>query len=180
MKINRISDNKLNISLNAEDLHKVGITFDTFKNDKETAESFLINFLAVIDELGIFPSSGKKVIVDVIITKSGIMSIYFETESFPKKRCKNVTQACCCFSEHKKLIEFAKFVYENYNNKIRSAELYLLNGEYLLILSLDYAKSTILSKPQLKNSILDEIFINKIREYGQLLTRNPLEKIIIL
>ena len=178
MNISRISNDKIKIFLDPVDLNKLGINFNTFQDDKETAEIFLGNLLTVIDEFGLFHSQNKNIIVDVIESSSGNMTICFENET-TKNEIK-FTEVCYRFSNTDELIIFCKNIYEKFKSKIEKSELFFQNESYALILKLKYSKSTILSKNELNKGDLNTIAINKTREHGHLLTNTPFEKIISL
>ncbi len=175
MEIRKADSNHLKITLGKNDMDKMNISFDSFAKNSPQSQLFLANLLEIIKETDVIKITGGSVAVDVAQQKNGSMVIYL---SFERKH-KKPTKLCYPSEDPIELTTFVRNLLSQYREHITDDCLYLLNNKYFLVFETNYAKSTARKKDILKDCVNDLIIINKIAEYGQLLSDTPLKTLNI-
>lgn len=82
MKFEKVSENKLKVVINADDLTEYGITPDKLLLDAAAAQDFLHNLLKKAEEFD-FYANGEQVMIEVVSSNRDIFTIYITKISNP-------------------------------------------------------------------------------------------------
>lgn len=173
MDLQPISMNSAIVILTAEEAAELGISFDSFEKENPETKSFLTCTLAVLQETGLFDASAESVSVEVYEQNDAGLVVYI---SSVKKAKTNISPVLIGFLSESPLFFFknAPEIYEALNDKIISSELYKINNNYALIISVNCTKATAQKKlSKVPPNINNPIKAAKIREYGKLLSDSP-------
>lgn len=179
----------IKIFFTTPEAENLGLLQDEFYSDEINCKIFLGAMITMVVKLGLADFSGE---VTAKMEKNGegvVVTLVEHSKNIPKKSDKKLPQIHkitlgYIFFDSEKLCEFCKNTLKNYQPKIISSQLYLAedtDNTYILTVSFSYAKSTLLSKKDLRiNSKLDEVSLAKILEHSSLLCNAPLEKIYLV
>ena len=87
------------------------------------------------------------------------------------------TELMLAFDEPQQLKVFCSALPCHITEKLRFCQLYKLQGRYFLLCGLDRSQSWAMSQSALNSAVFDEVKLQKIREYGEFLSRTPIETI---
>lgn len=178
LEIFKLGSDRVKVSIDRNDMDKMGISFANFSARDRRGECFLQELLEMIHKARLIEISDGCVEVDVAETNKGTLNIYLR---FVKSKSRsNQTELCYICDCPARLISLANALATEYGARITNDRLYSLTGGYALIFDIDYAKSTITKKAYLKDCSADRVLINKTAEYGELITTSPLEKLFAL
>lgn len=174
MKIFRIKENKAKVVLNKNDMEEIGIAIDDLDTDESLAKLFVAGIISMLKDFGMFDKLSGDITVD-IAQKSNNETIVFVTMAGNRS---NFTNNCvmCSFNDSNELTQFCKLVHGKFKQDIKGALLFYFKGAYFLIMYFR-KEPPVFNKAKVK-FFSDPLKIGKIKEYGELLTRTPFEKIL--
>lgn len=160
------------------ELDGLGVGISDFENSTLTAKIFLSGIVAMLRKTA-FCDLPDNVSVKVARLKNDV--VIYILPSAEKEEKRTFTYCAYIFQSTEELVNFCKIALKPFIRRIDGGELFTLGKNYGLIVKFRYAYSTLASKKELKaGAVTNEISIAKIREYGKLLSRTPLEKILAL
>lgn len=197
MKLEKLNDNKIRITLNSDDLKENDIDFHTFmSNPIESQELFFSVLDKAEKELG-FVTEDYKIMVEALAMSNGnfiltVTRIEPEKGKSTYKRKKiNIKRKTCItdgskaiysFNSFDEFCEFCKFlnnnILKNINSFVDSVSLYEYNKKYYLIFSNLHMNSNLLksfcSSITEFASFVDhaDLFEIKLLEYGNLIMKD--------
>lgn len=195
MKIEKITENKIRITLNTEDLKEKNIDFHSFISNSIEAQDIFVDMLKEAEDKVGFKTDDYKILLEAMATSDGkfilnVTRIIPDSDNFRKK---NVLIKRKCVKIDKKLAvykfdtfddfcNFANLLHtSNYNvivKKIKKAILYSYNNSYYLVLNNISADISLLKSfcslvaefsCYISNS---DLFEKKLSEYGKLIIKN--------
>ena len=195
MKIEKLNDNKIRITLNMEDLTERNIDFHSFMSNSIESQDIFLDMLDKAEKEVGFCTDDCRIMIEALALKNGhfIFTITKFDNTDEKKSEKkktlhikrksssvNFTKTIYSFESFDAFCDFCTFLRdtiseENLSNFAKSIELYEYNSNYYLIFSninvnsinLDYICSSITEFAHFVNS--SELFERKIKEYGKLI-----------
>ncbi len=195
MKIEKLNDNKIRITLNMEDLTERNIDFHSFMSNSIESQDIFLDMLDKAEKEVGFYTDDCRIMIEALALKNGhfIFTItkfdYMDEKNSQKKKTLhirrkspsvNLTKTIYSFESFDSFCDFCTFLKdtlneENISNFAKSADLYEYNSNYYLIFSdininsinLDYICSSITEFAHFVNS--SELFERKIKEYGKLI-----------
>lgn len=197
MKLEKLNDNKIRITLNSEDLKENDIDFHTFmSNPIESQELFFSVLDRAEKELG-FVTDDYKIMVEALAMSNGnfILTVTrIEPEkgksTYRKKKINirrktsitDESKAIYCFSSFDEFCSFCNFlnnnILKNINNFVSSISLYEYNKKYYLVLTdlhmnANLLKSFCSSITEFANFVDHaNLFETKLLEYGTLIMKD--------
>lgn len=197
MKLEKLNDNKIRITLNSEDLKENDIDFHTFmSNPIESQELFFSVLDRAEKELG-FVTDDYKIMVEALAMSNGnfILTVTrIEPEkgkgTYRKKKINirrktsitDESKAIYCFSSFDEFCSFCNFlnnnILKNINNFVSSISLYEYNKKYYLVLTdlhmnANLLKSFCSSITEFANFVDHaNLFETKLLEYGILIMKD--------
>lgn len=197
MKLEKLNDDKIRITLNLEDLKENHIDFQTFmSNSIESQELFLDMLDRAEKELG-FVTDDYKVMIEALFMTNGnfVLTVTrFETEkgkgTYKKKKVNikrkttniNTDKAIYCFNSFDEFCGFCNFLNNNVlkymNDFADSVSLYEYNEKYYLVFSnihvnINLLKTFCSSITEFARFVENaDLFESKLLEYGKLVMKN--------
>ncbi len=199
MKIEKLNENKIRITLNLEDLSERNIDFQTFMSNPIESQEIFLDMLNRADKEVGFNTEDCRIMIEALALNDGhfILTVTkFEHGSdekpLPKKRnlhikrkspVLNFKKTIYSFESFDAFCEFCTFLCDTLNERqisgfAESSDLYEYNSNFYLVLSdintdskcLNYICSSITEFAHFVNS--SELFERKIQEYGKLVIRD--------
>ncbi len=197
MKIEKLTDNKIRITLNMEDLTERNIDFHSFMSNSIESQDIFLDMLDKAEKEVGFYTDNSRVMIEALALKNGhfIFTItkfdydYQDEKTSQKKKTLhikrknpsvNFTKTIYSFESFDAFCDFCTFLKDTLNdesisNFARNSDLYEYNSNYYLIFSdinvdsinLNYICSSITEFAHFVNS--SELFEMKIKEYGKLI-----------
>lgn len=195
MKIEKLNDNKIRITLNMDDLTERNIDFHSFMSNSIESQDIFLDMLDRAEKEVGFYTDESRVMIEALALKNGhfIFTItkfdYKDETTSPKKKVLhirrknpsvNLTKTIYSFESFDAFCEFCKFLRdtlddEDVSNFAKSTDLYEYNSNYYLIFSginidsinLEHICSAITEFADFVN--ISELFESKIKEYGKLI-----------
>ncbi len=191
MKIEKITENKIRITLNLDDLKEKNIDFHSFMTNSVEAQDVFFDMLKEAENLVGFKTEDYKILLEAIATTDGKFVLNV-TRIIPdsdktKKKTVNIKRkstkidkkvAVYKFDTFDDFCNFASLLHNsNYNSiirKIKKAVLYSYNGSYYLVLNNILADLSLLKSfcsliaefsSYMSNS---DLFEKKLNEYGKI------------
>lgn len=197
MKLERLNDDKIRITLNSEDLKENDIDFHTFmSNPIESQELFFSVLDKAEKELG-FVTDDYKIMVEALAMSNGnfILTVTriepekgkstYRKKKINIKRKTSITdesKAIYCFSSFDEFCSFCNFlnnnVLKNINDFVSSISLYEYNKKYYLVftdlhMNANLLKSFCSSITEFASFIEHaDLFETKLLEYGNLIMKD--------
>lgn len=194
MKIEKLNDNKIRITLNIEDLNERNISMQSFMSNSIESQDIFYDMLDKADEEVGFNTDDCRIMIEALALKNGVFVLTitkFEHEEGKsnlkrknvhikrKNPTINLDKTIYSFESFDAFCEFCTFLRntldeEQILNFARESDLYEYNSNYYLILSninvnstsLKYICSSITEFAHFVNS--SELFESKVKEYGKL------------
>lgn len=194
MKIEKLNENKIRITLNMEDLNERNIDLHSFMSNSIESQGIFLDMLDKADEEVGFNTDDCRLMIEALALKNGIFVLTItkfahtdEKTSFKRKNLHikrkspelNSSKTIYSFESFDAFCDFCTFLRDTLHEKqisefARTSDLYEYNSNYYLILS-----DINVSSPNLKHicsSITEfahfvndsELFESKIKEYGRL------------
>lgn len=197
MKIERLNDNKIRITLNLKDLEEKHIDFHSFMSNSIESQDLFIDMLEKAEkELG-FVTDDYRVMIEALAMNNGnfVLTVTrFETEkennTYKKKRV-NIKRKTCevdtskaiyCFDSFEEYCSFCNFLNNNLlrylNGFADCISLYLYNDKYYLVFSNIHINNNLLktfcsSITEFAHFVANAgLFENKLLEYGNLIMKD--------
>ena len=198
MKIEKLNDNKIRITLNIEDLNERNIDLHSFMSNSIESQDIFMDMLDKADEEVGFNTDDCRIMIEAIALKNGVFVLTitkFEHDvEKPTLKRKNVhirrkspninlEKTIYSFESFDSFCEFCTFLRSTLNEKqiedfATKSDLYEYNSNYYLILSninvnsksLTHICSSITEFAHFVNS--SELFESKIKEYGRLIVEH--------
>lgn len=199
MKIEKLNENKIRITLNMEDLSDRNIDFQTFMSNSIESQDIFLDMLNKADEEVGFNTDDCRIMIEALALNNGhfiltITKFEHKTEErfLPRKKNLHIKRKSPKLNFDKTIYSFESFDafcdFCNFLNNIiqdkqigkfaKSSDLYEYNSNFYLILSninvnsnnLDSICSSITEFAHFVNS--SELFERKIKEYGRLIIEN--------
>ena len=194
MKLEKLNDDKIRITLNLEDLKENHIDFHTFmSNSIESQELFLDMLDKAEKELG-FVTDDYRVMIEALAMNNGnfVLTVTrFEADkeknTYKKRKINikrktsniNTNKAIYCFNSFDEFCGFCEFLNNNIlkymNNFADSISLYSYNGKYYLVFSnirvnINLLKTFCSSITEFARFVENaDLFESKLLEYGNLI-----------
>lgn len=194
MKIEKLNENKIRITLNIEDLNERNISMQSFMSNSIESQDIFMDMLDKADEEVGFNTDDCRIMIEALALKNGVFVLTItkfehDTEKTPLRRKNvhikrknpdiNLEKTIYSFESFDSFCEFCNFL-SNTLEEIqildfaKESSLYEYNSNYYLILSninvnsksLKYICSSITEFAHFVNS--SELFESKIKEYGRL------------
>lgn len=202
MRFEKLSENKIRITLDINDLNENDIDYQSFMSNSTDAQKLFLDMLDKAEkEIG-FTTKDYKVMVEALATNDGnfILTITRDTveeDQFRKKnlriRRKNVqlknTQAIYSFSSFDDFCTFCTFINSSVLNKLdtfsKNFSLYTYNNLYFLVinninLDFPYLKTFYSTISEFGKFVNDSnLFENKLMEHGRLIIKDKAIKTCI-
>lgn len=203
MKIEKLNEDKIRITLNLEDLKDKDIDFHSFmSNSIESQELFLDMLDKAEEEVG-FVTDDYKIMIEAIAMSNGnfiltVTRIVPEKENKKRNSKVHIKRKCPTLNSKKTIYSFASFddfcnfcsnltnsVLENLNLISKNQLLYLYNNKYYLVL--DCLSDNMQNLNSFANFISEfghfinssELFERKLLEYGKIIIeKNAIETCI--
>ena len=198
MKIEKLNDNKIRITLNIEDLNERNIDMHSFMSNSIDSQDIFMDMLDKADEEVGFNTDDCRLMIEALALKNGVFVLTitkFEhnNEKTPLKRKNlhirrknpdiNLNKTIYSFDSFDTFCDFCTFLKNTLEEKeildfSKKSDLYEYNSNYYLVLSninldskvLKHICSSITEFAQFVNS--SELFESKIKEYGKLVAEN--------
>ena len=198
MKIEKLNDNKIRITLNIEDLNERNIDMHSFMSNSIDSQDIFMDMLDKADEEVGFNTDDCRLMIEALALKNGVFVLTitkFEhnNEKPPLKRKNlhirrknpdiNLNKTIYSFDSFDTFCDFCTFLKNTLEEKeildfSKKSDLYEYNSNYYLVLSninldskvLKHICSSITEFAQFVNS--SELFESKIKEYGKLVAEN--------
>lgn len=194
MKIEKLNDNKIRITLNIDDLNERNISMQSFMSNSIESQDIFMDMLDKADEEVGFNTDDCRIMIEALALKNGVFVLTItkfehESEKSTLKRKNlhirrkspsiNIEKTIYSFESFDSFCEFCTFLRNTLEEKqildfAKESSLYEYNSNYYLILSninvnsksLKYICSSITEFAHFVNS--SELFESKIKEYGRL------------
>ena len=194
MKIEKLNDNKIRITLNIEDLNERNISMQSFMSNSIESQDIFYDMLDKADEEVGFNTDDCRIMIEALALKNGVFVLTitkFEHEEGKsnlkrknvhikrKNPTINLDKTIYSFESFDAFCEFCTFLRNTLDEGqildfSKKSDLYEYNSNYYLILSkinvnsisLKYICSSITEFAHFVNS--SELFESKIKEYGKL------------
>ena len=195
MKIEKLNDNKIRITLNIEDLNERNISLQSFMSNSMESQDIFFDMLDKADEEVGFNTDDCRIMIEALALKNGVFVLTitkFEHEegktNLKKKNVHirrknpsiNLEKTIYSFESFDVFCEFCSFLRNTLEEKeisdfAKKSDLYEYNSNYYLVLSninvdsknLKHICSSITEFAHFVNS--SELFESKIKEYGKLI-----------
>lgn len=167
------TENGAKIVIFPDELDGLGLSPEDFEQSELSAKIFLSGLVAMLRRMEIIDIPDS---IAVKVTRLGDEVIIYLSPENAEEKSEPYVYCAYSFKTPEELTDFCKYTLKAFDRRIECAELYGLGEEYRLIVKFRYAKSTFLSKKELRGET-DQIKIAKIREYATLLSRTPLQKL---
>lgn len=199
MKIEKLNENKIRITLNMEDLTDRNIDFQTFMSNSIESQDIFLDMLNKADEEVGFNTDDCRIMIEALALNDGhfVLTITkFEHKTTEKALTRkknlhikrksptlNFDKTIYSFESFDAFCDFCTFLKDTLRDRqisefAKASDLYEYNSNFYLILSdintnsmnLDYICSSITEFAHFVNS--SELFERKIKEYGKLVIEN--------
>lgn len=199
MKIEKLNDNKIRITLNMDDLNERNLDLHSFMSNSIESQDIFLDMLNKADEEVGFNTDDCRIMIEALALNDGhfvltITKFEHKTDekALPKKKTLhikrksptlNFAKTIYSFDGFNDFCEFCTFLRNTLDEKqisdfAKVSDLYEYNSNFYLILtdintnskSLDYICSSITEFAHFVNS--SELFERKIKEYGKLVIEN--------
>lgn len=198
MKIEKLSDDKIRITLNLQDLEAQNIDFQTFMSNPIESQDIFLDMLDKAEEEVGFVTEDYRLMIEALAMSNGnfvltvtrIQSDKKEKITYKKKKVNikrhssmiHSDKAIYCFDNFDDFCEFCAFldnsVLKFLNDFSTSVSLYAYNNKYYLVFSKINVNSNLLK--MFCSSITEfahfvdnsDLFEHKLREYGNLLMQD--------
>ena len=199
MKIEKLSDDKIRITLNLQDLEAQNIDFQTFMANPIESQDIFLDMLDKADEEVGFDTEDYRLMIEAlamtngnfVLTVTRIHTDKKEKSAYTKKKKVNIKRhsgtihsdkAVYCFEHFDDFCEFCDFldniILKFLNDFSTSVSLYSYNNKYYLVFSKINVNSHLLK--MFCSSITEfahfvdnsELFEHKLCEYGNLLMKD--------
>lgn len=167
------TENGAKIVISPKELDGLGLAPEDFEQSDVSAKIFLSGLVAMLRRMEIIDIPDS---ISVKVTRLGDELIVYLSPEISEEKSDCYVYCAYGFKTPEELTDFCRGTLKAFDRRIENAELYGLGDEYRLIVKFRYARSTFLSKKELRGAT-DELMIAKIREYGSLLSRTPLKKL---
>ena len=203
MKIEKLNENKIRITLNMDDLNKRNIDLHSFMSNSIESQDIFLDMLDKAEEEVGFNTDDCRIMIEALALKNGLFVLTItkfkhtdETSNISKKNVHirrknpilNLEKTIYSFDSFDIFCDFCSFLKnileENQISKFaKNAELYEYNSNYYLVLSnlntnsksFKYICSSITEFADFVNN--SELFETKLKEYGKLISgKNALLK----
>lgn len=197
MKIEKLNDDKIRITLNMEDLEENHVDFHTFMSNSIESQELFLNMLDKAEkELG-FVTDDYRVMIEALATSNG--SFVLTVTRFEEEKCKNFTKkkkvsikrkttaidtnkAIYCFNTFDEYCNFCSFLNSNIlkymNDFADSISLYEYQDKYYLVFSNIHINNNLLKTfcsgiTEFARFIdSNELFESKLNEYGTIVMKD--------
>lgn len=191
MKIEKLNDDKIRITLNMEDLKEQDIDFHSFMSNPIESQDLFMDMLEKAEKEVGFVTDDYRVMIEALATSSGnfiltVTRINPEKQKSTYKPKKinikrkiatvNTEKAIYCFDTFDEFLEYCKFlkndILQYLNELVTSNKLYKYNDKYYLVLENIHMNTHLLKSFTsgitefahfINNS---DLFENKLLEYG--------------
>ncbi|MCI9365116.1 MAG: adaptor protein MecA [Clostridia bacterium] len=198
MKIEKLTDNKIRITLNIEDLTEKNIDFQSFMSNSIESQDIFFDMLDKAEKEVGFNTDDCRIMIEALALKDGhfVLTITkFEHNSekmLPNKKHLHIKRKSPSINFEKTIYSFESFntfcdfctflsnilEEDQISDFAESSDLYEYNSNYYLILTnintdslnLTYICSSITEFAHFVNS--SELFERKIKEYGKVIIKN--------
>ncbi len=200
MKIEKLTENKIRITLNMEDLNERDIDLHSFMSNSIESQDIFLDMLDKAEEEVGFNTDDCRIMIEALALKDGhfvltITKFEHEAEKSPsierrkslhikrKNSDINFKKTIYSFDSFDIFCDFCTFLKDTLNERqitdfSKSSDLYEYNSNYYLVLSdinidsdtVKYICSSITEFAHFVNS--SELFERKIKEYGKLIMPN--------
>lgn len=195
MKIEKLNDNKIRITLNIEDLNERNISLQSFMSNSIESQDIFMDMLDKADEEVGFNTDDCRIMIEALALKNGVFILTitkFDHEGEKpilkrknvhirrKSPSLNLDKTIYSFESFDAFCDFCSFLRNTIERKqildfVKESDLYEYNSNYYLVLSrinvnsksLKYICSSITEFAHFLNS--SELFESKIKEYGKLI-----------
>lgn len=198
MRIEKLSENKIRIFLNLEDLKEKNIDIQSFMSNPIESQALFLDVLALAEEKMGFVTKNYQLSIEALAMSCGdfVLTVTRKREESPKKKkhfqikrkSEDLTQNSIiyAFQSFEDFIEFC-IGYQNspfleLKKYLNTACLYELNSTYYLVLSAPLVDMSVLKKfstfmAEFAEFIYDsDLFARKLQEYGKLIIKtNPIK-----
>lgn len=195
MKIEKITENKIRITLNLEDLKEKNIDFHSFMSNSIESQDIFFDMLKEAEEQVGFKTEDYKILLEALATSDGrfVLNVTrFEPDTIPNKK-RNISIKRKSNSIDKKLAIYKFESFEDFCNfanllhtsncnsiikKIKKAILYSYNNSYYLVLNniladIDLLKSFCSVIAEFSTYINNsDLYEKKLSEYGKVFIKN--------
>lgn len=195
MKIEKITENKIRITLNLEDLKEKNIDFHSFMSNTIESQDIFFDMLREAEEQVGFKTEDYKILLEALATSDGrfVLNVTrFEPDAIPTKK-RNISIKRKSNSIDKKLAIYKFESFEDFCNfanllhtsncnsiikKIKKAILYSYNKSYYLVLNniladIDLLKSFCSVIAEFSTYINNsDLYEKKLSEYGKVFIKN--------
>ena len=195
MKIEKLNDDKIRITLNLDDLKENDIDLHTFmSNSIESQELFLGMLDKAEKEVG-FVTDDCRIIIEAIATNGGnfiftITRVATESDKPTKQKFKikrkvsniDTKKAIYCFNTFDEFCCFCDFLKHNLQNALnkfaKHVSLYTYNEKYYLVITnifaeIDFLRSFCSSIIEFAHFVPEaNLFESKLKEYGTIIMKN--------
>ena len=200
MKIEKITDNKIRIILNLDDLKAKNIDLHSFMSNSIESQSLFYDMLNEAEKTVGFYTKDSKILIEAIASSEGffiftITKVEEESQKRKSLRIKrktsntNYKKAIYKFESFDEFCNFCTYLnnnnYKNIDNYAKNTSLYLYNNLYFLIIynvNINYPNINGISAlitEFAKNINHPENFESKLIEYGKpIMKRNALKRSI--
>ena len=198
MKIEKLNENKIRITLNMDDLNERDIDFHSFMSNSIESQDIFLDMLDKAEEEVGFNTDDCRIMIEALALKDGhfvltITKFEHEGEKVPLRRKSlhikrknsdiNLKKTIYSFDSFDTFCDFCLFLRDTINERqitefARTSDLYEYNSNYYLVLSdinvesssLKYICASITEFAHFVNS--SELFERKIKEYGKIIMPN--------
>lgn len=197
MKIEKLNENKIRITLNMKDLMEKNIDLHSFMSNSIESQDIFLSLLDKADEEVGFSTDGCRLMIEALALKDGhfVLTItkfeHAEERTIPKKKNLhikrknpevNFEKTIYSFESFDSFCDFCNFLKNVLSKKqiiefAKTSDLYEYNSNYYLVFtnidtnssSLNYICSAITEFAHFVNS--SELFERKLKEYGKLVIK---------
>ena len=195
MKIEKLNENKIRITLNIEDLNERNITMQSFMSNSIESQDIFFDMLDKADEEVGFNTDDCRIMIEALALKDGVFVLTITKFEHEGEKCNlkrnnvhirrkspaiNFEKTIYSFESFDTFCEFCTFLRNTLDEKhildfAKESDLYEYNSNYYLVISkinvnsksLKYICSSITEFAHFVDS--SELFESKIKEYGRLI-----------
>ena len=198
MKIEKINDDKIRITLSIDDLKEKNIDFHSFMANPIESQDLFLDMLETAEKEVGFVTKNYKIILDALFTSEGtfILTVTRDSNNLPKKKISVKRKASVLssstviysFTQFEDIISFCKYVsYLPQKDKIytsKNTSLFEFQGSYYLVFrnikcSLQKLKTFGFSISEFGTYVDNsDLFERKLLEYGKKIIENNAINII--
>lgn len=172
MKISISSRGQATLILSQGDLERFGFTASAFAEQTPQAGLFISAIAAFLNELGLIDTSKNGFICTTSLVCGGVM-----VEIGTQEQSEETTLSMLLFEDPSRLCDLCLKLSQATLSDIIESELFRTNSGYALVLITKGTKEQLLSKHAFGDAVFDMTAIQKTREYGESLSRTPIQTI---